>query len=73
RPDAPAGLRRGVLAGLVRCYDRLGESARADGYLARAEAMSEPGWPLDGAWPFEALIDACLALSSAPPHDPSAA
>jgi tetratricopeptide (TPR) repeat protein len=73
RSDAPAGLRRAVLAGLVRCYDRLGEAARADAHLARAEAMAEPAWPLDGPAAFEALVDACLALGPAAPHDPPAA
>ena len=66
--DAPPGLRRGVLAGLVRCHDRRGETAAADAYLRRAEAMTESAWPGERGWPFEPLIDACLATTAPSQH-----
>lgn len=71
--DAPVGLRRGVLAGLVRCHDRLGETPVADGYLARAEAMEGPAWPGDEpAWPLDDLIELLLKLDPPPPNAPPA-
>jgi len=66
--EAPPGLRRGVLAGLVRCHDRRGETSAADAYLRIAEAMKESAWPAERGWPFEPLIDACLATTTASQH-----
>lgn len=70
--DAPVGLRRGVLAGLVRCHDRRGETAMADDYLARAEAMEGPAWPGEaGVWPLDELIELLLQLDPPAPNTPT--
>jgi tetratricopeptide (TPR) repeat protein len=72
-PEAKPGLLRGVLAGLVRCHDRQGRRAEADGFLRRAEAMEESAWPGEGPWPLDDLIEASLDLDEAFAHPPSTA
>lgn len=67
--SSPPGLLRGVLAGLVRCHDRRGDTTTADAYLRRAEAMTGRAWPDEGRWPCEALLDACLVARTPPSHD----
>lgn len=72
-PEAKPGLLRGVLAGLVRCHDRQGRRAEADGFLRRAEAMEESAWPGEGPWPLDDLIEASLDVDEAFAHPLSSA
>lgn len=69
--DASVGLRRGVLAGLVRGHDRRGAPRVADVFLRQAEALHGTGWPgEEPRWPLDELIEACLALDPPAPVAP---
>ncbi len=69
---AKVGLRRGVLAGLVRCLDKLRKSEEADGYLARAEALEGLAWPEEGEWPLDDLIELLLQAAWLDEEEPAA-
>ncbi len=69
---AKVGLRRGVLAGLVRCLDKQGKRAEADGYLARAEALEGLAWPVEGEWPLDDVIELLLQAAWLDDDEPAA-